>query len=72
VKVERRPRGCPRSLQTAPSPWPARAQATAKAIQEWVTRPRVTLCIVGVVLAFGGLLLTNSVWTLPLVPSSAP
>ncbi len=52
---------------TAPSPWPARAESAAKAIQEWVTRPRVTLCVVGVVLAFGGLLLTNSVWTLPLV-----
>src|SRR5436305_1275401 len=55
------------SKSTASSPWPARAQATADAIGEWVTRPRVTLCIVGVVLAFGGLLLTNSVWTLPLV-----
>ena len=51
----------------ASSPWPARAEVAAKAIREWVTRPRVTLCIVGIVLAFGGLLLTNSVWTLPLV-----
>ncbi len=52
---------------TPSSPWPATAMTTAKAIQEWVTRPRVTLCIVGIVLAFVGLLLTDSVWTLPLV-----
>ena len=52
---------------TASSPWPARVQATVTAIQEWVTRPRVTLCMAGIVLAFVGLLLTNSVWTLPLV-----
>lgn len=52
---------------TASSPWPARVHATVTAIQEWVTRPRVTLCMAGIVLAFVGLLLTNSVWTLPLV-----
>lgn len=52
---------------TASSPWPARAQAGANAIREWMTRPRVSLCIVGAVLVFAGLLLTNSVWTLPLV-----
>jgi hypothetical protein len=52
---------------TASSPWPARAQTAAKALEEWLTRPRVTLCIVGIVLAFVGLLLTNSVWTLPLM-----
>ena len=52
---------------TASSPWPARAEASAKLVQEWVTRPRVTLCIVGTVLVLGGLLFTNSVWTMPLM-----
>jgi hypothetical protein len=47
--------------------WPARAETIAKAAHQWLTRPRVTLCVVGILLAFGGLLMTNSVWTLPLV-----
>jgi hypothetical protein len=52
---------------TEASPWPARAEMAATAIREWLTRPRVTLCLVGILLASGGLLMTNSVWTLPLV-----
>jgi hypothetical protein len=49
------------------SAWPAQAERLSKAFYEWVRRPRVTLCLAGILLAFGGLLMTNSVWTLPLV-----
>jgi hypothetical protein len=52
---------------TERSAWPGQAERLSKAFYEWVRRPRVTLCLAGILLAFGGLLMTNSVWTLPLV-----
>jgi hypothetical protein len=49
-------------------PWPAQLAATWSAFHRWLMRPRVRLCVTGVtLLLIGGLLLTNSVWTLPLV-----
>jgi hypothetical protein len=42
--------------------------ATLESVHEWVLRPRVRLTLIGVgLLLIGGLMLTNSVWTLPLV-----
>ncbi len=55
------------SPPSASSPWPARLEAFGSACREWVTRPRVTLCLVGGVLVLAGLMLTDSVWTLPLM-----
>jgi hypothetical protein len=52
---------------TERSAWPGQVERLGKPFYEWVRRPRVTLCLVGILLAFGGLLMTNSVWTLPLV-----
>ncbi len=51
----------------ASSPWPARLETLGRACREWVTRPRVTLCLVGSLLVLAGLVLTDSVWTLPLM-----
>src|SRR5438270_12038548 len=42
--------------------------ATLQSVHEWVLRPRVRLTLIGVgLLLIGGLMLINSVWTLPLV-----
>jgi hypothetical protein len=58
-------------MPTDPNPtpdWPARLAETWTAFHRWLMRPRVRLSVTGVTLLFiGGLLLTNSVWTLPLV-----
>jgi hypothetical protein len=48
--------------------WPDRLETVAASSYEWVTRPRVRLSVIGVaLLLIGGLLMANSVWTLPLV-----
>lgn len=47
------------------------AFAAASAAAEWVARARVRLSLTGVVLLVFGALLTNSVWTLPLVIAGA-
>jgi hypothetical protein len=45
---------------------------TARAFSEWLSRPRVRLAVSGVILLLvGGLQLTSSVWTLPLVLAGA-
>ena len=45
-----------------------RLVAVATSFYEWLSRPRVRLTVTGVVLLLiGGLILPNSVWTLPLV-----
>ncbi|MGO9958064.1 MAG: hypothetical protein ACLP50_19195, partial [Solirubrobacteraceae bacterium] len=50
------------------SPWPARLTAIASPSYEWVMRPRVRLSLTGgLLLLIGVLLMSNSVWTLPLV-----
>lgn len=55
-----------------PSQWPRHLKESAAALSEWLCRPRVRLTVIGVVLLFvGGLLVTNSVWTLPLVIAGA-
>lgn len=44
------------------------AAIAARAFTEWLSRPRVRLAVTGVILlVIGGLQLTSSVWTLPLV-----
>jgi hypothetical protein len=56
------------STPKAPPTWPRGLLAAATAFYEWLGRPRVRLAGTGVLLLFvGGLVLTNSVWTLPLV-----
>ncbi|MFZ0091376.1 MAG: hypothetical protein WAL63_17840 [Solirubrobacteraceae bacterium] len=53
---------------TEASPWPTRLQVAATGTYEWLSRPRVTLAAAGLLLlGIGGLVATNSVWTLPLV-----
>ena len=48
--------------------WLDRSLVAATAFLEWLSRPRVRLTVTGVVLlTTGGLVVTSSVWTLPLV-----
>jgi hypothetical protein len=61
------PTAAPAATKTPPT-WPRGMLAAASAFYEWLGRPRVRLAGTGVLLLFvGGLVLTNSVWTLPLV-----
>jgi hypothetical protein len=61
------PAASPAATKTPPT-WPRGMLAAAAAFYEWLGRPRVRLAGTGVLLLFvGGLVLTNSVWTLPLV-----
>ncbi|MGA9857464.1 MAG: hypothetical protein WBQ18_06340, partial [Solirubrobacteraceae bacterium] len=51
-----------------PSVWPARLSTAAESVYRWVMQPRVRLTLAGiVVLIIGAVLMTGSVWTLPLV-----
>jgi hypothetical protein len=53
---------------TPSEPWSDRALAVATPFYRWLCRPRVRLTVTGaVLLGIGGLLMSNSVWTLPLV-----
>jgi hypothetical protein len=57
---------------TAPAPpsqpWWEHVPALAELFHAWLCRPRVRLTVTGgTLLLLGGLVLTNSVWTLPLV-----
>lgn len=48
--------------------WPDQVLAVAAAFLAWLSRPRVRLAVIGaILLLIGGLFLTSSVWTLPLV-----
>jgi hypothetical protein len=56
------------SAESPPSHWPERVNSIARYTGQWVARPRVRLSLTGVLLLLiGGLFVTNSVWTLPLV-----
>jgi hypothetical protein len=49
-------------------PWYEHVPALAESFYAWLSRPRVRLTVTGgILLLLGGLVLTNSVWTLPLV-----
>jgi hypothetical protein len=51
-----------------PSEWRAQLAALASSAAEWLKQARVRLSLTGVLLLLiGGLLMTSSVWTLPLV-----
>jgi len=64
-----------RAATPAPEPsphplreWPERVNGIARYTGQWVARPRVRLSLIGVLLLFlGGVFVTNSVWTLPVV-----
>lgn len=61
------PSGDPRPSAPA-TPWSERALELATPCYQWLSRPRVRVTLTGVVLLLvGGLVATNSVWTLPLV-----
>ena len=48
--------------------WPERVQHFASYTGQWATRPRVRLALIGgLLLLSGGIFVTNSVWTLPVV-----
>jgi hypothetical protein len=54
--------------QPTPSPWHDRLWEIAVPAGGWLARPRVRLTITGVILLLlGGVFVTSSVWTLPLV-----
>jgi hypothetical protein len=58
----------PPSPEPKPSPWPDRFEAVTDWVASRLSRPRVRLCVIGLVLlALGGLAFTSSMWTLPLV-----
>src|SRR5258707_725998 len=57
----------PSSPSPSPSPWPARFRALEARIYTSLKRPRVRLAAVGVLVLAAGLVVTSSVWTLPLV-----
>jgi hypothetical protein len=53
---------------TERSSWPAELATLAKSASEWLKQPRVRLSLTGtLLLLIGGLLMTSSVWTFPLV-----
>jgi hypothetical protein len=53
---------------TARPVWPERLAEIGSHSYAWLMRPRVRLSVIGVTLLLvGGLIMTNSVWTLPLV-----
>lgn len=55
-----------------PSPWPGLLKELTVALGRWLSRPRVRLTATGVILLLvGALLVTGSVWTLPLVIAGA-
>src|SRR4029077_11002222 len=56
-----------------PAPdWAERITALAATFHAWLMRPRVRLSVIGVTLLLvGGLIMANSVWTLPLVVAGA-
>ena len=63
--------GAPAADRVAPD-WPERITALAATFHAWLTRPRVRLSVIGVTLLLvGGLIMANSVWTLPLVVAGA-
>ena len=48
--------------------WPEHVAAAASVVHAWLMRPRVRLCLIGATLLLvGALIMTNSVWTLPVV-----
>jgi hypothetical protein len=52
--------------------WPQRVTSIAESSCQWVGRPRVRLSLAGgMLLLIGGLVVPNSVWTLPLVVAGA-
>ncbi|HWD73619.1 MAG TPA: hypothetical protein VG371_00685 [Solirubrobacteraceae bacterium] len=70
------PLGAPAASAGAPATgapgWPERAMSVAESGCQWVGRPRVRLSLTGVLLLLiGGVLVTNSVWTLPVVVAGA-
>ena len=65
------PSGAPAADRAAPD-WPERIAALAATFHAWLMRPRVRLSVIGVTLLLvGGLIMANSVWTLPLVVAGA-
>ncbi len=57
-----------RSVPGPEVPWTGRLLAVATPSYRWLTQPRVRLSLTGgILLLIGGLLMTNSVWTLPVV-----
>lgn len=61
------------SAQPAAKPvWPERVAEIGAQSYAWLMRPRVRVSVIGVTLLLvGGLMMTNSVWTLPLVVAGA-
>jgi hypothetical protein len=58
----------PEAPLTERSLWPAELATLAKSASEWLTQPRIRLSLTGMLLLLiGGLLMTSSVWTFPLV-----
>ena len=60
--------GGPSAGSSPSADWPERVAGAARLTGHWMARPRVRLSLAGVLLLLiGGLFVTNSVWTLPVV-----
>lgn len=55
------------SSRPARTPWPQELAGALRATGQWAARPRVRLCLIGVLLLAGGMFVGNAFWTLPLV-----
>ncbi|MFZ0041026.1 MAG: hypothetical protein WAK93_06955 [Solirubrobacteraceae bacterium] len=52
----------------APADWRADLTAISRVVYDWALRPRVRLTLIGILLLLmGGVIVSNSVWTLPLM-----
>ena len=66
------PPGDPSAESRLSRDWPERVGGVARYTGQWVTRPRVRLTLAGgLLLLVGGIFITNSVWTLPVVVAGA-
>lgn len=63
------PEGAPAggSSNPARTPWPEELAGVLRAAGRWTARPRVRLCLIGVLLLAAGVFVGTSFWTLPLV-----
>lgn len=73
VACERSAGAAQAQVGRAPSPpWPRHVAGGVTAMTAWLCRPRVRLTVLGVMLIIGGaLLVSSSIWTLPLVIGGA-
>lgn len=66
------PAAAPNHRKAEPAAWRAELASIVRSTYQWVRRPRVRLTLTGtLLLVIGALIISNSVWTLPLVIGGA-